>query len=70
MADIIQDVDEEFELPSRFAASGEDFIDLKKLKKEKSKKVRDHPFKTSACLRGGRGGPHCRRLPMLGGQGF
>ena len=33
MADIIQDVDEEFELPSRSAASGEDFIDLKKSKK-------------------------------------
>ena len=39
MADIIQDVDEEFELPSRSAASDLYFIDLKKLKKEKSKKV-------------------------------
>ena len=36
MADIIQDVDKEFELPP---ASEEDFIDLKKLKEEKSKKV-------------------------------
>ena len=36
MADIIQDVDEEIELP---APSEEDFIDLKKLKEEKSKKV-------------------------------
>ena len=33
MADIIQDVDEEFDLHP------EDFIDLKNLKKEKSKKV-------------------------------
>ena len=38
MADIIQDVKEEIEMPSRSAA-GEDVIDLKKLKKEKSKKV-------------------------------
>ena len=35
----VNNVDEEFELPSRSAASGDDFIDLKKLKKEKSKKV-------------------------------
>ena len=36
MADITQDVDEDFEL---LAPSEEDFIDLKKLKEEKSKKV-------------------------------
>ena len=36
MADIIQDVDKEIELPDQ---SEEDFIDLKKLKEEKSKKV-------------------------------